>query len=168
MTTDQWIAASSVTAVLVAALAIVVSMQHVRDQLRTFIFLVYTDRYRRVMAGVPPEARVPALNRRLTDLPANDREQLISAFRDYFNMCSEEMWLKSNGRVDSDTWKVWRAGMKDVLRSPMVRDVWHELNGEYAYFHRFARFMDGLMSEVERETQTPAKGPSQADPPRSA
>lgn len=149
MTTEQWIAASSVAAVFVAVVAIVISMAHVRDQLRTFIFLVYTDRYSRVMAGIPADLRRPGGHVVLSDLAEDKRQLVVSAFRDYFNMCSEEMWLKSSDRVDAATWKVWHAGMCEMARLPILREVWTNLADEYAYFPKFKVFMDGVIKQAE-------------------
>jgi hypothetical protein len=151
MTTEQWIAASSIAAVVVGAMAIVVSMTHVRDQFRTLIFLVYTDRYSKTMGKLPFAARHPGSTYRLAELPESERAEALGAFRDYFNMCAEEMWLKANGRIDSGTWRVWHEGMKDVVRFPSFAEAWQQLADEYQYFTKFRRFMDSLVAEVAKE-----------------
>jgi hypothetical protein len=155
MTTEQWIAASSVAAVIVGAAAIIVSMTHVRDQFRTMIFLVYTDRYSKTMNRLPFAARHPGSPYRLSELPETERAEVLAAFRDYFNMCAEEMWLKSTGRIDSGTWKVWHEGMKDVVRFPSFAEAWQQLADEYGYFTKFRRFMDSLVADVAKERPSP-------------
>lgn len=61
MTTDQWIAVASIAAVLVSAIAIVVALTSVRDQLQVTVFLTYMDRYTRAMHDLPFEARRPGI-----------------------------------------------------------------------------------------------------------
>jgi hypothetical protein len=156
MTTEQWIAASSVAAVVVGASAIVVSMTHVRDQFRTLIFLVYTDRYSKTMSRLPFAARHPGSSYRLSEIPESERTEVLAAFRDYFNMCAEEMWLKSTGRIDSGTWRVWHEGMKDVVRFPSFTEAWQQLADEYSYFTKFRKFMDSLIADVAKERIAPS------------
>jgi hypothetical protein len=151
MTTEQWIAGSSIAAVVVGAIAIVVSMTHVRDQFRTLIFLVYTDRYSKTMGRLPFAARHPGSSYRLSEIPEGERAEALAAFRDYFNMCAEEMWLKSNGRIDSGTWRVWHEGMKEVARFPSFTEAWQQLADEYHYFTKFRRFMDALVAGAATE-----------------
>ena len=151
MTTEQWIAASSVAAVVVAAIAIVAAVIGVRDQLRTFVFVEYTGRYSKIMQELPFDARRPGSS--LAALPSDQRLAALAVFREYFNMCSEEMWLKSSGRIDIGTWNVWRLGMKEVARAPASREAWGELANEYRYFDEFSRFMDSLMREVGRSEE---------------
>jgi hypothetical protein len=151
MTTEQWIAVFSGAAVIVSAVAIIVSMMHVRDQFRTQIFLVYTERYAKTMAKLPFLARHPGSSFRLSDIPEGERAEVLATFRDYFNMCAEEMWLKSNGRIDSGTWKVWHAGMKEVARFPSFTEAWHELAEEYHYFTKLRSFKDGVIAGVAVE-----------------
>ena len=141
---------------LVAAIAIVVSMGQVRDQLRTSTFLAYTDRYTRTMGRLPFDARQPGSSFSLAGLPQEQRAEVLAVFRDYFNMCSEEMWLKSAGRIDTNTWKVWRDGMKESARSPAFAEAWRELATEYHYFSKFRRFMNALIEDVAQESAADA------------
>jgi hypothetical protein len=53
MTTAQWIAITSLAAVIVSALAIATGLKSVRDQMRITIFLTYTERYAQIMRGMP-------------------------------------------------------------------------------------------------------------------
>lgn len=151
MSTEAWIAAGSVAAVIVAAIAIVVSMILVRDQLRTFVFLEYTKRFNQTMGKLPSAARKPGSPFHIASLPGDDQLEVVAVFRDYFNMCSEEMWLKSSGRIDSGTWNIWSEGMKDAARTPAFSEAWAELADEYRYYPKFRKFIDTLIAEVANE-----------------
>jgi hypothetical protein len=90
----------------------------VLDQLRVTVFITYTDRYAKVMNKVPFEAREPGSNYRLASRPEDERIRVLGAFREYFNLCSEEIWLHEHHRIDRATWNVWKRGMQQVARFP--------------------------------------------------
>jgi hypothetical protein len=148
MTIDRWIAAvaaaAGIGAVIVSLIAIRAALMGVRDQLKTAVFIAYTERYSRVMAQLPFEARSPGSGYRLDDVPEAERTVVLSAFREYFNLCSEEWWLKSNQRIDNATWQVWELGMKEVARLPCFAEAWQGLCEEYASFDQFRGFMNGM------------------------
>ena len=100
------------------------------------------------MAKLPSAARKPGGPYHLKGLPADDLLEVVSVFRDYFNMCSEEMWLHSVGRIDSATWQIWRAGMKEGARTPAFAEAWQTLRDEYHYYPKFRSFMDDLIRQV--------------------
>lgn len=89
------------------------------------------------MAQLPFEARRPASGYRLDDVPPAERTAVLSAFREYFNLCSEEWWLQQSQRIDKTTWEVWKLGMKEVARFPTFVEAWHELSEEYVSFGLF-------------------------------
>jgi hypothetical protein len=122
----DWGVAASVAAVVVSAIAVVVALKGVRDQLRTATFLAYTERYGKIMAEVPYAARRPGSGYRLDKVAMQERIDVLSAFRDYFNLCSEELWLHSIGRIDAKTWQIWRLGIRQVMEFPCYEEIWKE------------------------------------------
>jgi hypothetical protein len=90
MTTTQWIAIASLAAVVVSAFAIFAGLKSVRDQLRITIFLEYTRRYSKIMQHMPFEAREPGGHYSLASKSEDERYRILSVFREYLNMCSEE------------------------------------------------------------------------------
>ena len=139
MNTTQWIAVASVAAVLVSALAIAATLKGVRDQLRVTVFLTYTERYAQVMNDVPFEARRPGSEYQLSSRPPEEQARVLSAFREYFNLCSEEIWLHERHRIDRATWLIWKRGMQQVARFPPFQDAWEFLASEYEYYGPFSR-----------------------------
>jgi len=162
LTIDRWIAAiataAGIDAFVVSAVAIVAALKGVRDQLRTAVFIAYTERYARIMAQLPFEARRPASGYRLDDVPPAERTAVLSAFREYFNLCSEEWWLQQSQRIDKATWEVWKLGMKEVARFPTFVEAWHELSEEYVSFGLFHVFMNGMaLTDVDAHVRTDLK-----------
>ena len=142
MTADQWIAVATIAAVVVSAIAIVTALKGVRDQLRVTVFLTYTDRYAKAMHDLPFEARRPGSDYRIATLSPEERALVLGAYREYFNICSEEIWLHQRGRIDHATWAVWEKGMQQVARFPCFRDAWESLRFEYEYFDTFRDFVE--------------------------
>ena len=98
MTATQLITITSVAAVVISAFAIAAGLRGVREQLRVTVFLTYTDRYARIMGRIPFEARQPSSGYRLASRPDRERTRVLSAFREYFNLCSEEKCSTSTAR----------------------------------------------------------------------
>jgi len=55
----------------------------------------------------------------IRDLFPNEKNLII----DYFNLCAEEYLWMTKGRIPHDVWKAWKAGIKDNLEVPQVRDL---------------------------------------------
>jgi hypothetical protein len=156
----DWGIAASVAAVVVSAIAVVVALKGVRDQLRTATFLAYTERYGKIMAHVPYAARRPGSDYRLDKVAMQERIDVLSAFRDYFNLCSEELFLHSIGRIDGKTWQIWRLGIKQVMEFPCYEETWKELGPEYEYYRDFVRFMADLHAAGRRPRDAPISIPA--------
>ena len=142
MTVTQWIAVAGVAAAVVgSAVAIFTGLKGVRDQLRVNVFLTYTERYAKIMSDVPSEARRPGAEYHLNLRPVEERDRVRSAFREYLNLCSEEMWLHDHRRIDHATWHIWEQGMRQVAQFPSFRDAWEFLACEYEYYGTFKNFV---------------------------
>jgi len=121
-----------VGAVIVATIAVAVGLKGVRDQLRLSVFLAYTERYANIMRDMPFEAREPGSGYRLSARPDKERHQVLSIFREYLNLCSEESWLHDHHKIDHPTWDVWVRGMRDPAHFPCFREAWEVLAPEPA------------------------------------
>lgn len=148
MTSTQWIVVASLAAVVVSALAIFAGLNSVRDQLRITVFLEYTKRYSKIMQHVPFEAREPGGHYRLASQSESERFRILSVFREYLNMCSEEKWLHDHRRIDHATWRIWVHGMRDAACLPSFRDAWQILYQEYGAYADFQDFVNELISNT--------------------
>jgi hypothetical protein len=82
MTTDQWIgaiaAAAAIGVLIVSMIAVVASLMGVRDQLRTSVFIAYTERYSKIMSLLPFDVRRPGSDYSLDDVPQAERTMVLS------------------------------------------------------------------------------------------
>jgi hypothetical protein len=143
MSSGDWIA---IVSVVVTGIGVIVALAGVRDQLRMATFLAYTDRYTTLMARMPFEARQPGSGYDLQSVSSEERHRVLSIFRDYFNLCSEELWLADAGKIDKKTWKIWKLGIEEVAAFPSFAAAWRELRGEYVVYTDFRKFMDEMSS----------------------
>ena len=146
MSLGDWIAAATV---IVTGLGVMAALKGVRDQLRISTFLAYTERYSALMARMPFEARRPGSGYDLEEARDEERQQVLGVFRDYFNLCSEELWLASSGKIDKGTWKLWRTGIRQVAGFPSFASAWTLLRDEYTVYSEFREFMDAISAEAE-------------------
>ena len=155
MSPEAWIALATAAAALASLITIYVLLKGVRDQLRMLSFLVYTDRYSKIMKSLPFEARQPESGYRLDEQAPTERALFLSVMRDYFNLCSEEYWLMQAKKIDRRTWDVWENGMREVVRFPGFAAAWAQLRNEYMFFEEFRGFMDSMAQALQTEVVTP-------------
>jgi hypothetical protein len=166
MTAAQWITVASLAAVVVSALAIVAGLKSVRDQLRVTIFLEYTKRYSKVMQHMPFEAREPGGRYRLASQPKDERHRILSVFREYLNMCSEEKWLHDHRRIDHAIWSIWERGMRDTASFPSFGDAWEVLYPEYDAYKDFQNFVNKLLLNASSKDEPNRRLPGNLLPMR--
>jgi hypothetical protein len=76
--------------------------------------------YRQVIAQLPIEA--------LFGEPLKqDLSGLLPHFYRYFDLCNEQAFLFSLGRVSEKTWKNWEEGIKGNMARPAFKAAWHEV-----------------------------------------
>jgi hypothetical protein len=139
-----------VAAVLVGLATILAALRGVRDQLWLQTFAEYTRRYSEIVRELPSEARRPGGNFVFEELDEDEQGQVLNTARSYLNLCSEEYFLHSRGRIDDETWAIWRAGMIEVLRAPWIQTTWDLLRPEYR-FAEFCEFLDACIAEARNE-----------------
>ena len=99
------------------------------------IFSEYTKRYNDIMYEMPEEVF------------SNDVKLTLETHkyaRLYFNLCSEEFYLKEHGLVNSEIWDNWADGMATRMKSPTLQKEWEYMREE-EYFDNFRNFMDELI-----------------------
>lgn len=159
MTTEQVIAIAEVGAVLAAGIAIFMTVRGLRDQLWLHTFSEYTKRHSEIVCDLPSESRRPHGDFDIDSIPREERERVLSAARGYFNLCSEELFLYHRGKIDKETWAIWRNGIVDTVRLPWIQGTWKLTKVEYSFFPNFCEFMDGLVAKGNASEASTAEAP---------
>jgi len=142
---------TGVAGVLLGAVAIAMSLRGVRDQLWLQTFADYTRRYGEIVRELPSEARRPGGNFVFEELEPEEQGHVLNISRAYLNLCSEEYFLHERGKIDDQTWGIWRAGMVDVLRAPWIQTTWETLKPEYKFLE-FCDFLDRCIEEAVKNS----------------
>jgi hypothetical protein len=161
LTTNQIIAVAGVATFVVTAVAILVELKGVRDQLWLHTYSEWTRRYLDYVCELPAAARNPDASFSLDQLDAEERDRLTNAVRMYVNLCSEEHYLHSRGNIDHNTWRIWELGMADAFRAAWFRAIWLLVQDEYRAYEEFRTFFDQkLEAAAEEATQAVGEPPA--------
>jgi hypothetical protein len=78
--------------------------------------------YRQAIEELPIEA--------LFGEPLNEEElsRLLPHFYRYFDLCNEQAFLFSLGRVSKNTWQNWEEGIKGNMNRPAFKAAWNEVS----------------------------------------
>ena len=144
MNIADWVLLANVAAVLVAAAAIVYSVRGLSEQFQMTTFLEYTKRYGQIMAMLPFDARHPHSDFRLADVSEEERNDFLKTYRDYFNLCWEEWWLREKKKIDEATWAVWVEAMRQTMDFPCFDEAWDALKSEYDPYGDFWSWFKGV------------------------
>ena len=93
-------------------------------------FSEYTRRYQDLILHIPFD---------IDNLPL-DNNDVKSFMRLYFDLCSEEFYLHSQGVIDDEVWKLWTEGMKTVMKREKFQTAWKSMGASY-HDQSFVKFM---------------------------
>jgi hypothetical protein len=82
-----------------------------------------TSQYRDIVHTLPLAAM---LGERLSP---EELQAGLPAFYRYFDLCNEQVFLRSKGRIRADTWREWTEGINQNLSRPAFRAAWREIDG---------------------------------------
>ena len=102
------------------------------------IFSEYTKRYNDIMLHMPEE--IFAQETKLT-------KETHKYARLYFNLCSEEFYLKEHGLIDAEIWNNWNDGIITRMKSPVVQAEWNSFREE-EYDKKFRKYIDNIIAQT--------------------
>jgi hypothetical protein len=139
-TMNTWLDGLAAAGTIVTALGLLLGIRHFRTQMNAQTFLTYTERYEKIFAELPPDARAGRF-----DEPASlgAFEPVVQqAFLRYFNLCSEEFYLWKRGYLDRKIWDIWQAEIRRTARSPLGRRMWTQARPEFVSYPEFLEWME--------------------------
>lgn len=133
VTVSEWVQIIS-TSFLITSIAAAFyfsykTLREIRNQLWISTFSDYTKRYSEIICQLPDAASDPK-NSLLADISKIDKDKLMGLMRAYYDLCSEEYYLYTHGKLDSDTWALWEKGLVFTIRLPTFRDAWKTIKME--------------------------------------
>lgn len=62
------------------------------------------------------------------DLKEDAFQASLMSFYRYFDLCNQEAFLKSEGRISNRTWALWEAGIQGNMARPAFNRAWVEVS----------------------------------------
>ena len=109
---------------VIAILGLMFTILSFRQQLRQNFFTDYTKRYQKIMLHLPEEFYTNEVTYK--ELQNEARAYL----RAYFDLCSEEYYLKTSGKIDKEVWENWKQGIVYIFNKELILEAWSHFNQE--------------------------------------
>lgn len=140
----------SIIGVFITAIALWFTVRSFQKQLHLNFFSEYTKRYQEITLNLPE-----SVNREDFDydsLEPEIRDQTLRYMRAYFDLCSEEYFLKRKKHIDDETWKEWKTGMEFAFSKTAFREAWKLLQLDTIYYGEFTKFVSDCMPQPRNKS----------------
>ncbi|MEI7502576.1 MAG: hypothetical protein WCJ61_04775 [Paludibacter sp.] len=109
---------------LIAISTLTIVIYNFKQQLKESFFTDYTKRYQEIMLHLPEKYYT-------NEATYNELKDEAKAYlRAYFDLCSEEYFLKSTKKIDKDVWDNWKQGIVYAFKKKVVLEAWNHFNQE--------------------------------------
>ncbi|MEM1122986.1 MAG: hypothetical protein AAGJ18_21255 [Bacteroidota bacterium] len=112
------------------------------QQMKLSSFSAYTQRYEKIILSFPEEIHSP--NFELNTLPKEERDRILKYMRAYFDLCSEEYYLGTEGLIDDYIWQQWKGGIRMNMSKPAFRQAWAIIINDMAFDKDFVKMIEGM------------------------
>ena len=145
---DTYINVISVLGMIVALEGIVFQLRSFEKQIKLQNFTEYTKRYHEIILNLPEE--ILSGESGISDLDNASLVKACSHIRAYYNLTSEEFYLKNKKMVDDDAWEQWETGMKATLTKKAFKEYWENIKNEEYFSTEFEKFISGIIKGAEK------------------
>jgi hypothetical protein len=129
-------------AIIAAALSILIGLRGLRVQIQLTTYLEFTKRFEDVSGPLHKILRKYKNAQSLADIHPEDADDFRDLAARYFAVVSSEFHLQGTGHLDRRTWLLWSQLIPQMLKNPLVREVWYEAKPWYAPMCGFAQFIE--------------------------
>ncbi|MDF1821049.1 MAG: hypothetical protein P1U64_05740 [Alcanivoracaceae bacterium] len=146
----------TIIGVLITALALLFTIHSFKKQLQLNFFAEYTRRYQEIILNLPETINQPDFN--FDALDSSSRDKSLRYMRAYFDLCSEEYFLRRSDHIGRKTWQEWKAGMEFAFSKTAFQDAWDILSKDTIYYGEFSEFVEKNMDfprNKEKQVGTP-------------
>ncbi len=78
-------------------------------------------------------------------MPKDLKERTLRYMRAYFDLCSEEYWLRQKGYIRTDFWKLWSSGMKVAFSKEAFKQAWQIISKDTVFDLDFVDYVTSNM-----------------------
>lgn len=79
------------------------------------------DEYRDIAKELPLDALLGV------DMGPQEVAAVLSVFYRYFDLCNQQVFLHKQGRIRTETWRLWRDGIVSNIQRPAFARAWAEI-----------------------------------------
>ncbi|NQZ05501.1 hypothetical protein [Idiomarina sp.] len=133
----------SILGVLTTLVALWFTVRSFNRQLQLTFFSEYTKRYQEITLNLPSNINEQSFS--FDALPPELKDRTLRYMRAYFDLCSEEYFLKRKNHLDDETWKEWKTGMEFSFSKTAFREAWKLLQLNSTYYGEFTAFVTNCM-----------------------
>jgi len=141
MTTFQ--IAISLCTVLIPLIAIYLQYRLMNKQLMIQNYAEYTKRYQSIVINFPENINEKDFS--YDSLNDEIRNKTMRYMRAYFDLCSEEFFLKSMNLLNKKIWKEWESGMRYAFTKTAFQSAWREIIKDTAFSKGFKEFAENAI-----------------------
>jgi len=124
-------------ATLVTAL---VTFHFIRKEHWVTLYFEFNERYAEIRWQLPNDILSDNF-----DISRLENEDLMKLIRRYFDLCSEEFYLREKKRwIEKELWQEWEIGIKYYMSKPAFIEAWQKVRNEEDYYVGFVKFMNGV------------------------
>ncbi|MFK5948941.1 MAG: hypothetical protein QM500_09270 [Methylococcales bacterium] len=144
-------AIAAVIAIIITIMSLRTSIVQFKDQLQLTVFSDYTKRYQEIMLNFPESINEIDFN---FDNLGENKDRTLRYMRAYFDLCSEEYFLHSQGKIGDNTWKEWKSGIEYAFSKTAFIKGWEIVSLDTGYYPEFVKFVDEVMMRIKSEVTT--------------
>jgi hypothetical protein len=111
-----------------------------RLQLKLNFFADYTKRYQEIILNFPENINESDFS--FEALTQEQRNRTLRYMRAYFDLCSEEFYLRQEGHIDDKVWHLWEGGIRFAFTKKAFRDGWEKVTKDTRYGKDFEQWVN--------------------------
>ena len=142
------VAIATVVAIFITIHSLRTSIDQFKEQLQLTVFTDYTKRYQEIMLNFPESINEDDFD--FDELDKNNetiiKEKTLRYMRAYFDLCSEEYFLHSQGKIGENTWHEWKSGIEYAFSKTAFIKGWGIISLDTGYYPDFVKFVKQVMS----------------------
>jgi hypothetical protein len=124
---------------LVAIITLIFQIHYVIKQLKLQNFTEYTGRYHKILLNLPENINSDGFS--FEKMKKYKKEKTLRYIRAYYDLCSEEFYLKMNRYLSKEVWKLWEAGMESAFKKKAFKEAWNIIQKDTYYSKEFENFV---------------------------
>jgi hypothetical protein len=108
------------------------------------VFIEYTRRFDSIIAELPigGTGGTSAFENTYSETKTVNSQKFRLAAMRFFNLAAEEHFLRSEGLIPEEVWKMWQKSMQELFATKLFKEVWKDTYSDSEAFKPFVAFVE--------------------------